>query len=152
MAYWWTASRSRPPWRRRNLSAIGIQLTPELVARYFTGRRPADMFAEIEQATGRPLPHHFAMTVAAATLLRLRADLRATPHVHHALSWLRGPKCVASSSSLDRVRVSLEVTDLLRYFEPNLFSASEVAARQAEARSVPARGRQGRRQRRPTAS
>ena len=45
----------------------------------------------------------------------------------YALSWLRGPKCVASSSSLDRIRVSLECTDLIRFFEPRLFSASEVS-------------------------
>ena len=29
----------------------GINMTPEMVARYFTGRRPADMFADVE--TGR---------------------------------------------------------------------------------------------------
>jgi HAD superfamily hydrolase (TIGR01509 family) len=52
--------------------------------------------------------------------------LRATKHMAQALSWLRGPKCVASSSSIDRIRVSLESTDLIRFFEPNLFSASEV--------------------------
>jgi beta-phosphoglucomutase-like phosphatase (HAD superfamily) len=44
----------------------------------------------------------------------------------YALSWLRGPKCVASSSGLDRIRLSLETTGLLRFFEPNLFSASDV--------------------------
>ena len=33
---------------------------------------------------------------------------------------------MASSSSLDRVRVSLESTGLLRFFEPYLFSASDV--------------------------
>ena len=33
---------------------------------------------------------------------------------------------MASSSSIDRIRVSLETTDLIRFFEPNLFSASEV--------------------------
>ena len=42
------------------------------------------------------------------------------------MSWLRGPKCVASSSSLERIRVSLESTGLIRFFEPNLFSASDV--------------------------
>ena len=47
-------------------------------------------------------------------------------HAAYALSWLRGPKCVASSSSLDRIRVSLESTELIRFFEPNLFSASDV--------------------------
>ena len=44
----------------------------------------------------------------------------------HALTWLRGPKCVASSSPLDRIRASLECTGLLRFFEPYLFSASDV--------------------------
>jgi HAD superfamily hydrolase (TIGR01509 family) len=49
------------------------------------------------------------------------------PHAAHALSWLRGPKCVASSSPIERVRASLEITGLDRYFERHLFSASEVA-------------------------
>jgi HAD superfamily hydrolase (TIGR01509 family) len=104
----------------------GFALTPDIVARYFTGRRPADMFAEVETASGRKLPPDFAATVTAATLRRFRAELRATKHASYALSWLRGPKCVASSSSLDRIRVSLESTDLIRFFEPNLFSAGDV--------------------------
>jgi HAD superfamily hydrolase (TIGR01509 family) len=48
------------------------------------------------------------------------------PHAAYALTWLRGPKCVASSSALDRIRTSLETTDLLRFFEGHLFSASDV--------------------------
>jgi HAD superfamily hydrolase (TIGR01509 family) len=104
----------------------GFPLTPDIVARYFTGRRPADMFGEVEIAAGRKLPPGFAATVASATLRRFRAELRATAHMAQALSWLRGPKCVASSSSFDRIRVSLESTDLIRYFEPYLFSATEV--------------------------
>lgn len=105
---------------------VGIGVTADIVARFFTGRRPADMFAEIEAATGQKLPPGFATTLKAATLQRFRTELRATPHVTHALTWLRGPKCVASSSPIDRVRLSLDVTDLTRFFEPNLFSASEV--------------------------
>ncbi|HEY4141583.1 MAG TPA: HAD-IA family hydrolase [Pseudolabrys sp.] len=104
----------------------GFGLTPDVVARYFTGRRPADMFAEVEMAAGRKLPADFPTTVAAATLRRFREELRATKHAAYALSWLRGPKCVASSSSHDRIRVSLETTDLIRFFEPNLFSAGDV--------------------------
>ena len=104
----------------------GFNLTPDIVARYFTGRRPADMFAEVEIAAGRKLPPGFAGTVASATLRRFRAELRATAHMAQALSWLRGPKCVASSSTFDRILVSLESTDLIRYFDPYLFSAIEV--------------------------
>ena len=104
----------------------GFALTPDVVARYFTGRRPADMFAEVEIAAGRKLPPDFAASVASATLRRFRVELRATKHAAYALSWLRGPKCVASSSSHERIRASLETTDLIRFFEPNLFSAGEV--------------------------
>ena len=104
----------------------GFALTPDVVARYFTGRRQSDMFAEVEIAAGRKLPKDFATTVASATLRRFRTELRATAHAAHALSWLRGPKCVASSAKLDRMRVSLEATDLIRYFEPHLFSATDV--------------------------
>jgi HAD superfamily hydrolase (TIGR01509 family) len=104
----------------------GFPLTPEVIARYFTGRRPADMFAEIESVAGRTLPANFAMTVAGATLARFRKELRANAHVVYALTWLRGKKCVASSSSFDRIRLSLETTDLIRFFDPYLFSASEV--------------------------
>ena len=110
----------------QEFNRAGFALTPDIIARYFTGRRPADMFAEVEMAAGRKLPPEFASTVAAATLRRFREELRATRHAAYALSWLRGPKCVASSSSHDRIRVSLESTDLIRFFEPYLFSAGDV--------------------------
>jgi HAD superfamily hydrolase (TIGR01509 family) len=104
----------------------GFALTPDVIARFFTGRRPADMFAEVELAAGRKLPVDFAAAVTAATQRRFRQELRATAHVTYALTWLRGPKCVASSSPIDRIRTSLETTDLIRFFEPYLFSASDV--------------------------
>lgn len=110
------------------LQRAGIQVTPQLIARYFTGRRPTDVFAEVEAATGTTLPVNFASNVAFATMSRLRAELRAMPHIAYALSWLRGPKCVASSSPLERIKLSLDVTDLRRHFGPNVFSASDVAA------------------------
>ena len=72
----------------------GFPLTPDMVARYFTGRRPADMFAEVEFATGRKLPAGFAAGVADSILTRFRSELRPTHHAAYALSWLRGPKCV----------------------------------------------------------
>lgn len=112
----------------QELRRVGIEVTAQLIARYFTGRRPTDVFAEVEAATGVALPPNFASNVAYSTMSRLRAELRVTPHVGYALSWLRGPKCVASSSPLERIKLSLDVTDLRRYFGANLFSASDMAA------------------------
>jgi len=108
------------------LTRAGFPLTADIIARYFTGRRQADVFAEVETAAGRKLPENFPARVTAATLLRFQAELRPTAHAAHALTWLRGPKCVASSSTLNRIRMSLETTNLIRFFEPHLFSGSDV--------------------------
>jgi HAD superfamily hydrolase (TIGR01509 family) len=107
------------------LARVGISITPEIITRCFFGRRPIDMLVAIEAATRRKLPVNFAATVAAATLQRLRAEVHAMPHAAHALTWLRGPKCVASSPPPDRIRASLEATGLARFFD-HLFSASDV--------------------------
>jgi HAD superfamily hydrolase (TIGR01509 family) len=106
---------------------VGVPLSADIVARRFHGRRPADIFAAVEAVTGRKLPPGFASAVTVETLRRFRVELRALPHVAHALTWVRGPKAVASSSPPDRIRSSLEVADLLRFFGSRLFSASDVA-------------------------
>jgi len=108
------------------LGRVGIALSADDLARRFHGRRSADILAALETTARQPLPENFAIRVAAATLERLREQLRPVPHAAHALSWIRGPKAVASSSSIDRIRMSLEATDLLRFFEPRLFSAHYV--------------------------
>ena len=104
----------------------GFPMTPQIVAHFFTGRRATDMFADVETATRRKLPVNFPAILAAATLRRIREELRPTPHAAYALTWLRGPKCVASSATLDRIRVSLETAGLVRFFEPHLFSGNDV--------------------------
>ena len=108
------------------LAQVGVKLSAAGAMRRFLGRRPADVLAAIEATTGRRLPADFSAFVAAKTLRRLHAELRPIAHAAHALTWVRGPKAVASSSPFDRIRLSLEVTGLLRFFEPRLFSASTV--------------------------
>src|SRR6202047_2974890 len=69
---------------------------------------------------------NFGTGVSIETVRRFRTELRALPHVAHALTWVRGPKAVASSSPHDRLRAGLDAAGLLRFFEPRLFSASDV--------------------------
>ena len=106
---------------------VGIEVPVELISRYFVGRRTVDMISAVEAATHRKVPSDFNLTLTSATLARFRAELRPTPHAEYALSWLRGPKCVASSATVDRVRASLEIAELLRFFDRNLFSGNDVA-------------------------
>jgi HAD superfamily hydrolase (TIGR01509 family) len=110
----------------RALASIGVKAPPQALARRFAGRRPADIFHDIERTTGRKLPKNFEEKVSDEILRRLRTELRPIPYVERALQWIRGPKAVASSSPPDRIQVSLEVTDLIGFFCGRLFSASRV--------------------------
>ena len=62
----------------REFMRAGFALTPDIVARYFTGRRPADMFGEVEIAAGRRLPagfrHHARQRDAQALPHRPQGD------------------------------------------------------------------------------
>src|ERR1700731_1895684 len=109
-----------------SLTRAGFPANADGLARRYHGRRPADVFASVEAATGRKLPPNFASGVAAETVRRFRTELRALPHVAHALTWVRGAKAVASSPPHDRLGGGLEAAGLVRFFEARLFSASDV--------------------------
>ena len=57
---------------------------------------------------------------------RFRLSLKPVPGVAAALDGLDCPRCVASSSQPERIRLSLSLTGLLKRFEPHIFSASMV--------------------------
>lgn len=58
---------------------------------------------------------------------RFRAALQPIPGIAEALAQLRGPRAVASSSSPDRLRLSLGLTGLWDAFAPHVYSATMVA-------------------------
>jgi len=108
-------------------SRVGVTLTPETVAREFHGRRTADIFVAVEKTTKRSLPPNFAATVAAETTAAFPRRAATNSPRRPCADLDQGPKAVASSSAPDRVRTSLEVTGLMRFFESRLFSATHVA-------------------------
>ncbi len=57
---------------------------------------------------------------------RLRRELKPIPGVGEAIIRLVNRCCVASSSKIDRIRLSLSVTGLLDHFEPHIYSSSAV--------------------------
>ena len=94
----------------------------------YCGRRWDDVLATIESALGRPLPADFSDHLRAATLDRFRKDLR---EVRGATAFIRRfsaiPRCIASSSSIDRLELCLSVLDLEESFGGNVFSADMVS-------------------------
>ena len=87
------------------------------------------MLAKIEAEWGRPLPADFAATLRQRDVAAFRAELLPMQGVAETLEALerRGVlKCVASSGSPAKLKVTLGVSGLARYFEPHIFSAAMV--------------------------
>ncbi len=105
----------------------GIAMSLEEVIERFLGRGFAAVPAYFRESTGRALPESFAGDLRARQSELFSASLLPMPHVTTVLACLDRPFCLASSSDLDRIRVSLAVTRLDRFFEGRVFSAAMVA-------------------------
>jgi len=111
---------------REMLASLGRPMTMDEVDREFTGGSLADTVATAGRLLGRPLPADVGQKFGQRLLDRLRLELKPMPGVRDAILALPYRRCVASSSSPDRLKLSLKVTGLAPLFE-HVFSAVEVA-------------------------
>lgn len=108
------------------LTSMGLPYTRQQIVDQFVGTSLKHMIATIEQDRGVVLPEDFGHTFNQAVFARFETDLQAIPGIHEAILALPFRRCVASSSTPDRIALSLRVTGLSDLFE-HVFSAVEVA-------------------------
>lgn len=109
------------------LSALGRPMSLAECRRRFMGRRTPEVLAEVETEIGHPIPADMGLRMKALLFDRLRHELRPVEGVKEAIGRLPRPICVASSSSPERIALSLEVTGLAPLFGAHVFSAEQVA-------------------------
>ena len=105
---------------------IGIGLTTHDLLTRFLGTSSASMFAIIERENGIKLPPDFAEQAARRTLEAFDRELQPIPGIAELLANVPDRKCVASSSEPPRIRHSLSLAGILHYFEPHIFSSTQV--------------------------
>jgi HAD superfamily hydrolase (TIGR01509 family) len=94
----------------------------------YMGKRAAEVAAAIEQGIGRPLPGDFSDTLATATLERFRAELKEVKGARQfVLRFAAMPHGIASSSSMQRLGLCLDILDLAHHFGGHVFSSELVA-------------------------
>ncbi|MCP4222587.1 MAG: HAD-IA family hydrolase [Actinomycetia bacterium] len=109
------------------LTEAGFELSPADLIDRFVGLSYPTMMATIEADFGRPVPEELGQRVQQAALDRIASDLEPIPGMAELLASLTMPRCVASSSDLDRITMSLAVCGLDRYFAvESIFSAQMV--------------------------
>jgi HAD superfamily hydrolase (TIGR01509 family) len=109
------------------MTDLGHPMTTAESVNKFAGRSLADTLPRLEAILGRSIPDNLSHRYSALLLERLRRDLKPVPGVKAAIGALPYPRCVASSSSVERIHLSLEVTGLASLFRSNIFSATQVA-------------------------
>jgi HAD superfamily hydrolase (TIGR01509 family) len=110
------------------VSELGVPTTVDDAYRSFMGKRLSEVIEAIERVIGRKLPADFADSYQVRTFDAFRALLKPVDGAREFLdTWREVPRCIASSSSPERLALSLEVLDMTPLFEGRVFSASNVA-------------------------
>jgi HAD superfamily hydrolase (TIGR01509 family) len=109
------------------LSEADFAATAEEALLLSFGKNRDTLTATVESRFGRTLPDGFFEAMRARTARVLERELKPMPGVAELLSALPTARCVASNGHLDRVRERLALTGLLRFFDPYVFSAVQVA-------------------------
>jgi HAD superfamily hydrolase (TIGR01509 family) len=109
------------------LESLGIKLELEEYMRLYVGKSALDTMAGIESQTGVKLPEDFLTRKQARVLERFERSLEPIPGIASVLEQLSYSRCVASSSTPERILFSLSKTGLLEHFQPHtIFSATMV--------------------------
>ena len=107
------------------LAEFGIALSREQALELFLGRSTKAIEQHYRER-GQVVPDSFWPRLKSHVLKTFEMSLQPIPGIAAVLSELRTPFCVASSSDIDRVSLSLDVTGLRAPFADRLYTAQMV--------------------------
>jgi HAD superfamily hydrolase (TIGR01509 family) len=107
------------------LAAYGIDLGLDQALDLFLGRSVTAVLEHYE-ALGRTVPEQFSTELSAGVRAAFLSSLCPIEGVGSVLRGLQIPHCVASSSDVDRVSLSLSLTGLASHFDGQLFTSQMV--------------------------
>ena len=111
---------------RDMLAGVGVSLSESRAYRQFLGKSMASITRMIADEFSISLSEEHIETMRMQLFARFQAELQPIAGTVDMLSQFSGPRCVASSSQMERIRLSLTKTGLIDFFEPAIFSASMV--------------------------
>jgi len=109
------------------VTELGVPTTLEDSYRLYMGKRFVEVIAAVEASVGRRLPETFPAEFQARTLARFRQELRFVDGAREYIdAFAQVPRCIASSSSPDRLALCVDVLDLREAFGERVYSAAVV--------------------------
>ncbi|MGT2439479.1 HAD family hydrolase [Bradyrhizobium betae] len=107
------------------LAEFDVALSPQQALELFLGRS-TKAIEQHYRDLGQILPDGFLPRLKSQVLTTFPTSLQPIPGVAAVMSDLSVPFCVASSSDIDRVALSLDVTGLRTYFGDRIYTAQMV--------------------------
>jgi len=109
------------------VTELGVPTSLQDAYGLYMGKRFSEVMSAVEASLGRAPPTAFASDYQARTLGRFREELRLVDGVRSYIdAFAHVPRCIASSSSPERLALCLDVLKLKPEFGENVFSASAV--------------------------
>jgi HAD superfamily hydrolase (TIGR01509 family) len=109
------------------VSEAGLPTTLDDAYRLYMGKRVPDVAAAVEATLGRALRPDFGQDFQARALARFRRDLQAVAGARDYLkAFPQLQRCIASTSSPDRLELCLDVLAMTDGFGANVFSSELV--------------------------
>jgi HAD superfamily hydrolase (TIGR01509 family) len=108
------------------LKLLGIEFELNDYIAQFVGKNTQDVLAGIELIHGIRLSEDSWQLVKDNTAKVFQTELKPITGIFELLASIDKAICVASSSSLDRLDMTLKITGLFDHFSPHIFSSEQV--------------------------
>jgi len=105
-------------YEKHGMSGVGADIIAQCI-----GLKQSDIIVKIRELTGHQFPEHAHDDIWAETKQLFTERLVETAGLKRFLDGLTVRRCVASGSSPERIRHSLEITDIAGYFGEAIFSS-----------------------------
>ncbi|WP_353778942.1 HAD-IA family hydrolase [Winogradskyella sp. 3972H.M.0a.05] len=103
-------------------NTYGANITLEYALKHFKGNSMRVCYDKISELATEKLPDDFVDMYREKSFEAFKSDIKPIKGVENVLNNLDLPYCVASSGPENKIRLNLELTGLLPYFEGKIFS------------------------------
>ena len=101
---------------------LGANIDLDYAYKHFKGGKMQSCVDKISELIDQPMPHDFTSTYRQRSFEAFRSSIKPVEGVTELIHHLEIPFCVASSGPESKIKLNLELTHLLPYFENKIFS------------------------------
>lgn len=105
---------------------VGANINLPYAFKHFKGNSLKKCITLIDELTGISSVTEFEVEFRRRSFEAFKIELEPVPGVESLIQDLKIPYCVASSGPENKIRLNLELTGLLKYFENNIFSCYSI--------------------------